>query len=91
MPHFWKSHVAAKMAAAAKQVSISVLSDDTAAFVLLLYNCFVQKLKLPVIMESPIAVPKLAPFSPTTEAFKAKRKQTHDQACVWKPALIQIR
>ena len=60
------------MAAAANQVSISVLSDDTAVFVLLLYDCFVQMLKLHVIMESPIAVPKFAPFHQKQKLLQQK-------------------
>ena len=71
------------MVAAANQMSIYVLSDDTDVFVLLLYDCFVQKLKLPVIMESPIAVPKIASLSPTKEAFTER----NHQAYVWKHAL----
>ena len=69
------------MVAAAIQMSISVLSDDTGVFVLLLYDCFVQKLVLPVIIESPITVPKHASLSPATEAFIENIKQMHHQAC----------
>ena len=75
-----------EVAANENQMGISVLSDDTDIFVLLLYEFLAQKLKLPLITEPPKTVPKLASLSPTAEALTEKIERAHYHACVWKHA-----
>ena len=75
-----------EVAANENQMGISVLSDDTDIFVLLLYEFLAQKLKLPLITEPPKTVPKLASLSPTSEALTEKIERAHYHACVWKHA-----
>ena len=60
------------MVAAANQKGISVLSDNTDAFVLLLYYSLAQKLNPPNIKESRKTMSKVVSFSPQHTSFLQK-------------------